>query len=141
MRPKHRFNGEVLNPGGERIFITDHVFDKLARYAIRDHASGEIIRAIVWNKRQRLYQITNLAASLMDLWKSGPEFKPLPAARAIDPARCSEGGPPRDGGRANVILSTLGSDLSGLAAPSTDSIRRLRGKQTERRPRRPLQCN
>ena len=112
MRPKHRFYGEILNPKGERIFITDQVFDKLARTAVRDQGSGELIKAIVWNRPQRLYQITDLAASLMDLWKCGPEFKPVPSARAINPARCGEGGPSRDSGRPNRILTTLGSDLS-----------------------------
>jgi len=138
MRPKHRFYGEILNPKGERIFITDHAFDRLARAAVRDLASGRLIRAIVWNKPKRLYQITNLAASLMDLWMCGPDFKPVSVARAIDHARCGEGGPSRDSGRANRILTTLGSDLSGLPAPSMDSIRRLRGKQKEERPSRPL---
>ncbi len=135
------FIGEVLNHKGEKIFISYDVFRRFKKYRVVD-GSGEVLKAIVWNKPRRMYQLTKVACSLMDLWRHSPEFKPVSTARAINPARCGEGGRSRDSGRANRILTTLGSDLSGLPAPSEDSIRRLRGKQKEAKIiRRPLQID
>jgi hypothetical protein len=110
---KVAFEGEILNPQGEIIYITCRVFNDLRKYAIQDRDTGKSIRAIVWNKQRQMYQLTQLAISLMPLWDS-PEFRPRKTLSAMNPSRMTDGGAPKHGGRSNFILTTLGTDLSGL---------------------------
>jgi hypothetical protein len=118
------FIGEVLNPKGDLVFVTYEVFRKLKKLRIADRDTGEIIKAIKWNKPRGMFQMTALVPSLLDLWKYKPEFKHKPLG-AINPERIGEGGPSRDSGRANRIHTTLGPDLSGLPVMDTKQLRRL----------------
>ena len=119
----------VLNHRGECIYIDFATFKLLKKVKVPDGHGGRI-KAVVWNKQRRMWQLTKLVPSLMDLWLGGPEFTLRPPG-AINPERFMEGGPPRDGGRANRVLNVLGCDVSGLPAPSESSIRRLRSKPKE----------
>ena len=110
------FGGEVFNHMGQRIFITYEVYKRLKKCRVVD-GSGKKIRAMIWNKPFHGWQLTALALSLMDLWEVGPEFN-CRVPGAMNPERIGEGGPPKDGGRANRILSVLGRDLSGLPVPA-----------------------
>ncbi len=108
-----QFDGEVLNPQGKKVFIPYDAFRRLKGAAVIDQTSGRVIRAVIWNKKEQMYEMTKLAACLLELWTWKPEFKPSRKIRAIDPARLGEGGAPRDSGRFNALYMALGPDLSG----------------------------
>ena len=125
---KADFIGEVLNPKGDLVYVTYEVFRKLRRFRIADADTGEVIKAIKWNKPRGMFQMTALVPSLLDLWKHKPEFRHKPLG-AINPARIGEGGSSRDSGRTNRIYTTLGSDLSGLPVMDAKELRRMGARE------------
>ena len=94
------FNGTVLNPDGNKIFLPYWVFKRLKslRLLERDRASG-------------MRRITGNIFGLMDLW-DGPDFRPDRKFSVINPGMINS--PCKDSGYASAFLKALGRDCSGL---------------------------
>jgi hypothetical protein len=121
--PHPIFEGQVLNPDGKKIWISFDVFRKLRRIKYPK-------RVIVKDRASGMYRMTEAVHGLLDLWSNGPEFTYRPVY-IMNPDRIGEGGKSPDCGMANSVMRTLGEDLSGVGSPTSDFIRRLRGKPEE----------